>query len=415
MTPLPKLPDLISGFKMLKEVDLNAVRLKAETPLHVLVIGADVIDTAALIQKLLVGPRANEPPGLLPFTAHQPDPALQIPYDSLVLLLMDASSTDHKQELEIIDRLVIGKVATVVCYNKSDRTGEKIAGTHTSDLLAALPFAGIPGDLPVGELLPAILRVCKGREMQLARHIPSLRDPVVRKLIDDTSFTNATYSLTTGLAEIVPVLDLPLNIGDVLILTKNQALMAYCITLAMGMKAEWRDTMPKMAGIVGSAFLWRQLARYLAGLVPVIGIVPKIVISYSGTYVIGEAVYRWCANDEKLNPEELKALYSEALKKGSEVARALIGKGDAAQVQAADKFREIAHLLLEKSAIAQEEASGRLKPLLSYITIKGNDVGRKINSMAGELFTAPAICLSCARKIPKGARFCAFCGKPLKP
>jgi uncharacterized protein (DUF697 family) len=412
---MPKIPDLVNGFKMLKEVDLNMVRAQAEIPLHVMVIGEAGAGKTALIEQLLAGPRSEGPPGLASITMHRPDLSLQIPDNTLVLLLLDVRKTDLQNERAIFDRLISRKIATVVCYNKSYLAREEILALNRSIWTGAetAVITATDRDTLMRELIPAILRVCKGRETRLARHLPMLRAPVAQKLIDDTCFINATYSLSTGLAEIVPILDLPLNLADIVILTKNQALMAYTITLAMGMQAEWRDTMPKLAAVVGSAFLWRQLARYLAGLIPVIGIVPKVVIAYSGTYVIGEAVYQWCANGEKLNPEELKVLYAEALKRGSEVARVLIAKSGASQYQAAGKFKEIAQRISERSTTTQEQASSRFQAAMSFIARKSQDTREQIVSIADKVFQPATACLACGKKAPKGAGFCAFCGKPL--
>lgn len=412
---MSKLPDLVNGFKMLKAVDLNAVRLQAIEPLHVMVIGEAGIGETALIEQLLTGPRSIEPPGLPPIKMCRPDPAMQIPDDALVLLLLDARKTGHQNERALFDRLIARKIATVVCYNKSDLTSEDIIALRGSLWMGAETAVIIPTDRDtlMRELVPAILRVCKGREVRLARHLPILRAPVSQKLIDDTSFINASYSLSTGLAEIVPLLDLPLNLADIIILTKNQALMAYTITLAMGMQAEWRDTMPKITAVVGSAFIWRQMARYLAGLIPVIGIVPKIVVSYSGTYVIGEAIYQWCANGEKLNSEELKVVYAEALERGSDAASVLIKKSDAAQHQAADKFKEIAQVISERSSITQEQASSGVKSVISFIAERSRGTREQIVSIAGNVFKPAVACPACGKKAPKGAGFCAFCGKPL--
>jgi uncharacterized protein (DUF697 family) len=196
-----------------------------------------------------------------------------------------------------------------------------------------------------------------------------LREPVCQKLIDDTSFINGAYSLTTGLAEINPVMDIPLNMADLVVLTKNQALMAYKIALAMGLPSDWRETLPKLATVVGGAFLWRQLARQLVGLIPAYGIVPKIAVSYAGTLAVGQAIYQWCANGERLKPEALKVLYADALERG----------------------RAAAHSLMDK------------RPHVKLALPKPR----------ARLFAPPRACPACGKKAPKGATFCAFCGKPL--
>jgi len=84
--------------------------------------------------------------------------------------------------------------------------------------------------------------------------------------------------------------------------------------------------LPKLTAVVGTGFLWRIIARQLVGLVPVIGIVPKVAVAYAGTYAVGQAIYRWCAYNEKVSPQLLKSMYSTALIRGRKIARSILAK-----------------------------------------------------------------------------------------
>jgi hypothetical protein len=66
------------------------------------------------------------------------------------------------------------------------------------------------------------------------------------------------------------------------------------------------------------------VARQLVGLFPVIGIVPKVAVSYAGTYAIGQAIYQWCISGVKVSPGTLKSMYRKAMERGQEVARRLV-------------------------------------------------------------------------------------------
>ena len=96
--------------------------------------------------------------------------------------------------------------------------------------------------------------------------------------------------------------------------------------MAFDLPSDWRDTIPKLATVVGSAFLWRLTARQLVGLVPAFGIIPKVAVSYAGTYAVGQAIYQWCAYGEKVNPKVLKSIFAQALERGREVAGTLVAK-----------------------------------------------------------------------------------------
>jgi len=369
---MPNLPDLAGGFKTLREMDLNAIRELAESPLHVAVIGQAGVGKSTLIGQLLAGPRQGEPPGLPPISEHRLDENILLQTYSVVLLVLDATQADHPLERSFFDKLAVHHPPTVVCYNKSDLAQDPQAVLNEALRWPGAEVAAIAApdrDSLLRGLVPALLRAARGREILLARRLPLLREPVCRKLIDDTSFVNGAYSLTTGLAEINPVLDIPLNVADMAVLTKNQALMAYKIALATGLPSDWRETIPKLATVVGSAFLWRQVARQLIGLIPAYGIIPKVGVSYAGTYAVGQAIYQWCVNGEKLKPEAFKAVYAEALERGRQAAKTLVARRNVAQLQAP-------------------------KPRF-------------------QLRKPPAVCPECGKKAPKGATFCAYCGKSL--
>jgi len=324
-----KWPDLAGGFKMLREVDLNAVRRQAEAPVHIAVVGDSGTGRTTLISQLLSGPHVSEPAGIPPLSEHGLADDVPVQAHSLVLLVLDAAKETHLPEQAVFAGLKKKNIPVVVCYNKADLVQNPqsvMNGAQQWPGAEAVAIAAYDYQSLQKTLVPAMLRACPGREVRLARRLPLLREPVCQKLIDDTCFINSAYSLTTGLAEINVFLDLPLNLADIVILTKNQALMAYKIALAMGLPSDWRETIPKLTAVVGSAFLWRQVARQLVGLIPAYGVIPKIAVAYAGTYAVGQAIYQWCANGEKLQPERLKALYVAAFKRGREVAQSILAK-----------------------------------------------------------------------------------------
>ena len=326
---MPKWPDLAAGFKLLREVDLNAVRREAEAPVHIAVVGESGVGKSTLIRQLLSGPRDSEPAGIPPLSEHNITDDIPLQAHSLVLLLLDAAKGTHQPGQDVFTGLKKKKIPVVVCYNKADLAQDTQAVMNGAQLWPGVEVAAVAAyDAKSLQkmLVPAILRSCPGGEVRLARRLPLLREPVCQKLVDDACFVNSAYSLTTGLAEINVFLDLPLNLADMVILTKNQALMAYKISLAMGLPPDWRETVPKLAAVVGSAFLWRQAARQLVGLIPAYGVIPKIAVAYAGTYAVGQAIYQWCANGEKLKPEHLKSLYASAFKRGREFARVVLAK-----------------------------------------------------------------------------------------
>jgi uncharacterized protein (DUF697 family) len=168
------------------------------------------------------------------------------------------------------------------------------------------------------QLVPADLRLA------MARQLTPLRPAVFEATIDETSKANASYALTTGFAEVMPLLTVPLNLGDMIVLTKNQLVMSYRLVLATGRDGEPRELIGEILGVLGGGLLFRQLARQLVGLIPVIGLVPKVAIAYGGTWAIGRAVVIWATEGREVSQDLVRSLSNEGLQRGRTVAARLV-------------------------------------------------------------------------------------------
>jgi uncharacterized protein (DUF697 family) len=328
---MPSPGDLGIFWRTLREVDLSVVAREAEAPLHIAVAGLPGVGKTTLIEQLRLDPRKHEVSLASVISEHDlpsDDARLSgaVPID-LALLVLDAGQPAGPVERALFQRLLGRKTPVIVVYNKADLAADAhavIAGAGEWMPAPVVAVAATDRASLERALAPAMLPAFKGREIALARALPLFRATVVRRLIDDVSFANAAYSFSTGLAEIVPVLDVPFTVADILMLTKNQALMAFRIALAMGMSRDWRETLPQLTAVVGAAFIWRQIGRTLIGLIPAWGIIPKTGIAYAGTVAIGQAVYHWTETGEKLKPAALREVYARAVEQGKEFGRSLL-------------------------------------------------------------------------------------------
>ncbi len=220
------------------------------------------------------------------------------------------------------------------------------------------------------DFVPRVLDALPGQHLALARRYPLFRFAAARELIADTSLANATYALGTGLAEVIPALDIPFNVADIVILTKSQALMVYKLGLALGLSTRWQDHVAQLGGVVGAGFLWRQIARQLIGLIPVWGIVPKVAIAYAGTYAVGEAILYWYRTGHKISGKGMRDVYVDALARGRQVAQNLMSRAP--------------------------------RPALPRVAMPALPRGR-----------AKKICANCGRENRGDAIYCAYCGTAL--
>ena len=314
MTSVLKLPHM---WRTLKEADLAAIRRDAERRFEVMVVSEDGADATALAELLTGAGRAH--PWLAVST---PDEARdRVSAAGLDAAIVVSGSEDLAAPLAAArDALRKAGVPLVaVVHGVASATGAVArAGETARAAVPALDAAGLPtiAEAVVAAFDPAL-------RLALARQLPPLRAAIFTALIDETARANATYALTTGLAEAVPVLDVPLNLADMVVLTKNQLVMSYKIALACGKKGQPRELIGEVMGVIGGGFLFRQAARQLVGLIPVAGIVPKVAMAYAGTWAVGRAVAAWASEGRRLTPAAVRAFYREAWDRGKTVARAM--------------------------------------------------------------------------------------------
>jgi uncharacterized protein (DUF697 family) len=173
------------------------------------------------------------------------------------------------------------------------------------------------------QFVPAVLQLLPDRSLSLARNNPLFRVPVAFDLIQETSFANASYSFTTGIAEIVPALTIPFGVADMVILTKAQAFLVYRLGLIFGLSARWQDHLAAFGSTIGFGFVWRTIARQLIGLIPGFGVLPKTAIAYAGTYAIGRGALQWYETGADVKRADVDRFFREALERGKAFAASL--------------------------------------------------------------------------------------------
>jgi uncharacterized protein (DUF697 family) len=350
--PVPKWTDFGNIWSTMRELDVNAIREESERALLIACVGhAAALDQ---IEPLLRrGPERYPTPG--------PNPLDIVPLEQaaaraagpagadMLLLAVDARQPLSPAEMAAFNTLEkqAAPFLVVLVY------GDRLPGSASalSPIIRARTIAiADPAALDAADRLASAVLARLPSELHLvaARTLPGLRAIYARDLIGSTSVTNATYSLASSVPEQIPILNIPFAAADIIVLTKNQAIMVYRLALAYGAPPEFQSRIREVLPVVGGAFLWRQAARSLVGLVPVWGIVPKVAIAYAGTYTTGIVAWRWYESGELVSTEQMKQISKEAI---------AIGRARAGEIIAS--ARNSARSLADQAA-ARTNAEGGL-------------------------------------------------------
>jgi len=319
--------DLGVAFQTLREINVSAIRDECERPVTIACFGAHALwmRASALLREqglLDAGPVTPNPLLYRPLAAAFED--RRLPAD-MALVLLDARMPLTASESLALTRLAELALPTTLVIVGIARSAEylpslpHLAHTHVitlpdldapsaPDTLAAAIFESLP---------PA-------KRLAAARALPGLREAYSRELVGSVSFANASYALVSAIPEQIPLLTAPFAIADIVVLTKNQALMVYRLALAHGAAPDDYARLGEIIPVLGGGFICRQIARTLVSPIPLWGILPKVAVSYAGTYTTGMTAWRWFATREQLSPERLRELSAEALRLGRRHAQTLV-------------------------------------------------------------------------------------------
>jgi uncharacterized protein (DUF697 family) len=323
---IPAWSDLSNIWATVRDVDVHAIREEAERPVSVACVGHETALEA--LRRLLVAGGEIAPSSAAALTLLPLNEAAgwaeQLRSASLLILAVSARRGITPAEAAAFGRMeALGTPYLVVLVGGSVLP----PGAMLPPAVAARTFSiPDPTESPAVERLAAevLLQLPEELHLSAARRLPGLRAVYARNLIGQVSFANAAYALASGLPEQVPVLNVPFAAADIFVLTKNQALLVYRLGLAHGAAPDFGARIREVAPVLGGAFLWRQLARSLVGLIPVWGLAPKIAVAYAGTYSTGVAAWRWYERGELVSREQLQRISTEALALGQARAAELV-------------------------------------------------------------------------------------------
>ena len=170
---------------------------------------------------------------------------------------------------------------------------------------------------PVERVWQAMFEREQDLELSLGRLYPRLRRAAAQYVVNTTSRVNGQFAVVSNVPALVPVVGGLLAAGaDTIILTKNQLMMIYKLAAIYGRDTSNRLAIYReMAPVVGAGLFWRTVARDLAALMPfAAGAVPKVVIAFTGTFIVGMAAQVYYDEGRRLSKGRLDEVRRWALR-----------------------------------------------------------------------------------------------------
>jgi uncharacterized protein (DUF697 family) len=385
-----------------KEIDLQPLRREALSGVRLTIIGVSGSGRHKLAGMMRLDPVHEDMATEAPIQILDLSEADQASKADLVVLLVDSRKTDFTHEAELSRLWAGANKPLLVCINRfeDDDTALVIKAWVNWKSRRVVDGSILDIQFLTGQFASAVIDLLPGKHLALGRYFPLFRVPVAHHLINDTCLTNTAYSFSTGIAEIIPVLNIPLTVTDMFVLSKNQAFLVYKLGLALGLSTRWQDYVAEFGGVLGSGFMWRQLARSLVSLVPLWGILPKVSVTYAGTYVVGQVVLQWYLTGRHLSREQIRLLYSRALTRGKELGRNLMHRMPRLRLPRL-KLPRLPSLRLPRPGLPR---LGLPRPRL--IRTKRRQLPAPADMLA---------CPQCGRSNAPDASYCQYCGKKLSP
>ncbi|MDQ6672432.1 MAG: hypothetical protein M3069_17095 [Chloroflexota bacterium] len=292
-------------WRLTRELDVQAMRGNFERLVSLRVLGSEY----ALAQRIA---RLIEPdPTLGEVRADVLGESLRERADLYVVAVSGPIASDARR---VLTDLSVSETPLVLVQSEA-ASGMLVLGVP-EDRIVTLSDT-IADDEARERLFKALVQAAPEVLLSFGRRHPLLREPVAEHLIRDTARVNAQFAAVSSLPASLPIIGgLVGDMADLVVLTKNQVLLLFKLAGLYGRDlALGRQLIAEVLPVVGGAFMWRTTARALVGLLPsLLGLVPKTLVAYSGTYLVGQMARYYYRYGHKPPPEMVRDLRDESLR-----------------------------------------------------------------------------------------------------
>jgi uncharacterized protein (DUF697 family) len=308
-------------------IDVKAVNANVRKPFRFYLCGDPAL-VAAMRALLLAGHDGNVPPesaACLETLSPGRSPVVHTKEARLVLFL------GRRGDLAGADLASLRALRLPILAVTIDEEAQP-SGPPTPPSLGAYAEYTVPAisrEAMRGRVFPHMVDCCKGVEIAVGRHLPTLRETIAAKLTRDAANNALKVALASAVVDHIPVVGIVLgafaSAGDMVAITGIQMMLLLHIEAAYGRDPDVQRLW-QLLPVVGGGFGWRMLARELSGFIPVAGIAIKGAIAYAGTIVVGEGVTFFLEHGQHMSSGQASSIYESTKTDALKFARDLIAR-----------------------------------------------------------------------------------------
>ena len=308
-----------SFWRLLREVSPGEIARQAEQSFCVLICGQPDVGKSTLRGALNGG---RWPSDLaLPYMRVVEGVPSETFGASLCLYVLDASRGPFGDDWRATAYLEARGIPLVYVFNKMDLVRDDDSFQQEArrifDIISsAVTFVeATDAEVVRQNLVPTMLQAAPDLRLALGRRLPVFRDEAAAQVIRETALVNAEFALLSSLPASIPVVSVGSAASDMLVLTKNQAMMLVKLAAIYGRSLDSKvQLLVEVAPVVGAAFLWRTAARTAVALLPSFAAAaPKTLVAFVGTYLVGRAAQHYYRLGRRPSREALEHYAREAV------------------------------------------------------------------------------------------------------
>ncbi|MBV9329318.1 MAG: hypothetical protein JO352_36910 [Chloroflexi bacterium] len=300
-----------------RELDINGLRENFERTVSLRVLGSDQAIADRVARLIEPDPEAGEvSASVLGATSRERA-------DAYVVAIGGPLEADARRALS---DLSVGDAPLLVVQSEA-AAGMLVLGIPDERIIT---LGAAEADEEVRDrLFKALVQAAPEVILSAGRRHPLLREPIAEHLIFDTSRVNAQFAAIASLPAALPFFGAFVgDVADTIVLTKNQVLLLFKLAGLYGRDVQFgRELIFEILPVVGGAFFWRTTARTLVGLLPpLLGLLPKTAVAYTGTFVVGQTARYYYRFGDRPPPEIARELRQEAQRLAGTVLGRLPGR-----------------------------------------------------------------------------------------